>query len=120
MLTTLQMNVESDHVYVLKIYSDFEGDHNYNSEVNTFRKLSQLGSPESGTITFYGGFVQGETYNVLLQYANGGTLEDYFDNLEPPRERAEIHQFWSALFGLFTAVYRIHNMNFRDGEGRKG
>ena len=92
----------------------------YNSEVNTFRKLGAGGSSESGIITFYGSFVQNETYNVLLQYADGGTLEDYFQNVDPPRHPSHTYQFWKSSFGLFMAINRIHDMNPNEEDGRKG
>jgi len=59
-------------------------------------------------IGFCGSFTQGDTFNVLLEYANGGTLEDFLQKHEPPTNAEDIYKFWSAIFNLTKAIESIH------------
>jgi serine/threonine protein kinase len=105
---------------VVKIYDDFEAERQYNNETNMFRRLTQVDSSEARIIQFYGSFVQDGVFHVLLQYANGGTLEEYFENISPPRRRADMARFWSAMLNLIRAVHKIHGTSFDQDEKRKG
>jgi hypothetical protein len=93
--------------FVLKTYFGTDAATYYNSEVGAFRSLQQNG-PNSGIVGFHGSFTRGDTYNILLEYADKGTLEDYFRQKNPPVESEEIITFWQALFKLVDALRRIH------------
>lgn len=75
--------------------------------------------PTPGLIVFYGGFQHRDTYNILLEYADGGTLEDVFQKLDPPSRGFEINAFWRSFLEIFKGVEGIHELS-RDGQDLKG
>jgi hypothetical protein len=59
-------------------------------------------------IGFYGNYVQGNNYNLILEYADQGNLEQYFENTDPPCEEDDIMKFWRGMFGILKALDSIH------------
>ena len=59
-------------------------------------------------IGFYGSYRHGESCNLILEYANEGTLEDYLQKCSPPTAGPDIYKFWSGLLGLIKALEAIH------------
>lgn len=47
-------------------------------------------------------------YNLILEYADRGSLLDFYQN-EPPKTSTEVATFWSSLSKFLTAVEKIHN-----------
>ena len=74
-----------------------------------FLKLND-GGPNANIIGFHGSFVRDGTYNVLLEYADRGTLEQYFDTIQPPSSRQDIIQFWGGLLKTLGALVAIHSV----------
>jgi hypothetical protein len=68
-------------------------------------------------IGFYGSFVQDDTYNILLEYADHGNLEQYFQTVPPPSEPEDLISFWRGLFRVIKALNRIHNVPQNDSPG---
>jgi len=89
----------------------------YESEVGAFRKLNR--AQNQHLISFYGNYIQGNSYNVILEYADEGTLEEYFKKIAAPREPDDIHKFWTGLFGLVKALWSVHSVELR-GTSREG
>jgi hypothetical protein len=58
--------------------------------------------------------VQDGSYNILLEYADRGTLEDYLQSTDPPTTGEEIFKFWGALFNIIQALDLIHNVQGSD------
>jgi serine/threonine protein kinase len=65
-------------------------------------------------IGFYGSYIQDGSYNILLEYADRGTLEEYLQNTPPPTTGEDIFKFWSALFNVIQALHLIHNVQGND------
>lgn len=102
--------------YILKQYHHTENaEKDYNAEVQAF---GILGSVE-GLIGFKMGYEQGNTYNVILEDADKGTLEDYFKNTEPPSTSIDIHNFWKGILNLLPAVMKIHAVPFKEEDGQE-
>ncbi|CZR62093.1 uncharacterized protein PAC_11990 [Phialocephala subalpina] len=101
------------HAYVLKTYMTAEAETYYNNETAAFRRLKHQ---DSNLIGFYGSFCQGNTFNIILEYADKGTLERYFKDCRPPIQSEDIINFWDGLFKNIWAVGRIHNLDFRNIE----
>ena len=70
-------------------------------------------------ITFYGSFLQSGIRSVLLEYADGGTLEDFFQTMRPPVKPTDLVKFYAALFKILQAISRIHDMDPHEYGGRK-
>ena len=45
---------------------------------------------------------------MLLEYADQGTLEDYFEHTDRPATEREIAEFWDGLLGILGALKAIH------------
>jgi serine/threonine protein kinase len=96
------------NTFALKTYlfPEAEAARYYDCEVSAFRALSRRSDPH--LIGFYGNYKQGSTYNILLEYADGGSLEQYFAKTQPPCEGIDITNFWTSLFGILKALSAIH------------
>ena len=98
------------NIFVLKQYHcGDEAKVYYENERSAFRNLNSYtsGRDEPSIIRCHGGYVQGKFHNILLEYANLGTLEDYFRR-QPPQTPEEILDLWTKLLDLITALKRIH------------
>ena len=104
---------ETDHTFVLKTYHDNDAHIYYMNEVSSFKRLRDCPT----MIGFFGSFRQNGTYNILLEYADGGTLEDYFRNARPPNRGEDICNFWARFLGIVDALMAIHNEDEEDAEG---
>lgn len=119
-LMTLQLRKDQAYsarpanTYVLKTYNTKDADKYYANEVDAFMKLSKKGVDEN-LIKLLGSYKQGDTYNILLEYADRGTLEDFFQTTPPPSLGEEIIVFWSRLFNVIKALQRIHATERPDG-----
>lgn len=94
------------NTFVMKTYFTTEAERYYNTEVAAFRHLGLNPS----IIRFHGSFTRGDSYNVLLEYADKGTLGDYFKNESPPSGGEEIIRFWEIMFELIDALRRVHEV----------
>lgn len=98
------------NTYVLKTYRYKDAKENYETEVKAFRALMPGGALGKSIIDFYGSYEQDGSYNVLLEYADRGTLEDYLQSTPPPTRGEDIYKFWKALFNVIKALNLIHNV----------
>ncbi len=96
--------------YVLKTYRFKDAKDNYESEVRAFRALKAGGSLGKSIIGFHGSYEQDGSYNVLLEYADRGTLEDYLAKTPSPSTAEDIYMFWGSLFNIVKALKLIHNV----------
>ena len=87
----------------------------YENEVAAFKKLTTKDRNDHSLIQFLGSYKQGDSYNILLEYANHGTLENFFQNVAPPTLAEDIVMFWERLFNVIKALSRIHASERPDG-----
>ncbi|KAF8861721.1 hypothetical protein BDZ45DRAFT_240628 [Acephala macrosclerotiorum] len=99
-------NNPNANTFVLKRYPAKEGESDYTKEVNAFRSVKHADS----VIKFYGSFIHGNDRNVLLEYADKGSLEQFFQSETPPSHRGEIIKFWESLFSLIKGLKAIHSV----------
>ncbi|CZR54400.1 uncharacterized protein PAC_04284 [Phialocephala subalpina] len=78
----------------------------YDSKLHALRKLQQI--RDKHLIGVYGSYTQGNSYNVLLEWADRGSLEHYFQLTNPPAGIVGITNFWTSLFGTLRALHTIH------------
>jgi serine/threonine protein kinase len=90
---------------LLKRYSTKEGEPYYSKKINGFRSVRQADS----IIKFYGSYIHGDHYNILLEYADKGSLEEYFRKESPPSRGIDIIKFWEGLFQLIKGLKAIHS-----------
>ena len=105
---------EDTHTYVLKTYNTPDAQAYYENEVNGFLNLNVRGRSNVNIIGFHGSFIWHGTYNVLLEYADRGTLEQYFSTTEPPSRGEDIIDLYRGLFKLVLALHAIHGVQPSD------
>ncbi|RYP21566.1 hypothetical protein DL765_002202 [Monosporascus sp. GIB2] len=64
--------------------------------------------PSDNIITYHGSFRQNGTYNLILDYADGGSLKDLLVKQVPPSTTDAIEQFWRSLFDVLKGLQSIH------------
>lgn len=101
---------DTDNWFVLKSYRTLDAIKYFENEVEAFRRISRGGQVDPGMVTYHGSFVYHETYNIILEYANRGTLDDYFRTQPPPSTGPGILNFWQNLLKIIPAVQRIHEV----------
>lgn len=101
-------NPRPANTYVLKTYNTKDADVYYKNEVDAFMKLSTRKEGDESLIKLLGSYKQGGTYNILLEYADRGTLEDFLRDTVPPTLGEDIIFFWKRLFNVIKALQRIH------------
>jgi len=112
-LTSDDLNFQPTNVFVLKTYKTDDARIFYENEVGGFTKLieySASGELDENMIGFHGSFVQNGTYNVVLDYADGGTLEEYFQTIERPSKTQDIIDIWSELFNVIKPLQTLHEI----------
>ncbi|KAF2644780.1 kinase-like protein [Massarina eburnea CBS 473.64] len=104
--------------FVLKVYYTNEAERHYENETGALKRLMRARDKKDvkNVVIFYGSWVQGKTYNVLLEFADRGNLEDYWKTTRPPTDLKDITQFWSRLLDTTTALQMIHALEMH-GEG---
>ncbi|KAH8726019.1 kinase-like domain-containing protein [Phaeosphaeriaceae sp. PMI808] len=82
----------------------------YQNEVDSYQVLMRQPDVLPHIVTLHGHFEQHDTFNLVLEYVNGGTLETLFENGERPQSPTEILIFWSSFVKLFNPLYRMHEL----------
>jgi hypothetical protein len=98
-------NNPNANTFLLKRYPTKGAEHCYNQKINGFRSVRQADS----VIKFYASYIHGENYNILLEFADKGSLEEYFRRESPPSRGGDIIKFWEALFQLIKGLKAIHS-----------
>ena len=96
------------NTYVLKTYDTKDASKYFDNEVDAFKKLATKDQKDQSLIRYLGSYKQCDTHNILLEYADLGTLEDYFKKNTPPSLGEDIVMFWGRLFSILKALSRIH------------
>ncbi|KIX03656.1 uncharacterized protein Z518_07209 [Rhinocladiella mackenziei CBS 650.93] len=101
-----------NNTYVLKTFHSrkYPAKCLYKSETAAFAYLKRSCALGNNFIGFHGSFVYNDTYNILLEYADIGSLEDYFTTISPPSTGEDILKLWTSVFGLLTAVENLHTI----------
>lgn len=92
------------HTYALKCYPAKDGPQVYQDNMQAFSHSAKFPT-DCNIIQFHSGFqVLGGSQNALFQYADGGTLEEYFGVTPSPSLLEDKIEIWRALFRLLKAV----------------
>ncbi|KAF4628548.1 hypothetical protein G7Y89_g9603 [Cudoniella acicularis] len=104
--STPNLGVLPTDTFVLKTYFTSDAKVYYDNEVTAFRRLGS----NPNIIGFCGSFIRGKTFNVLLEYADKGTLEQFFKREKVPTDGGEVIQFWERMFKVIDALECIHEV----------
>ncbi len=97
---------------VFKVYQTDEAEDLFNNEADAYARLP--GEAWCYITQCYGTFIQNGKRTVILEYAEGGTLLDFFQRDKIPNTNDELLQFWSHLIELLHALHVIHGMQPQD------
>ncbi|KAL8726824.1 MAG: hypothetical protein Q9166_006440 [cf. Caloplaca sp. 2 TL-2023] len=98
------------NTFALKTYyQTSEAKTYFENERNAFKKLRYHNKPPDNIIGYYGSFVRDGTYNIILEYADRGTLNDYMKNTHEPTSGSSILALWTRCLGLMRGLGQIHN-----------
>lgn len=86
--------------------------------MEAYRKLRPIGNNSPGLTGFYGSFIHNGTFNIILEFADQGTLNEFFERVTPPSTTKDIRDFWSAMFNLIGAIMTIHNLQVQEENGQ--
>ena len=115
-IQTTSANTQQDqsdrfaNTFVLKTYKTKDAEQYYKNEVGGFEKLRSGGGLDPNMIGFYGSYIQDENYNVLLDFADEGNLEQFFRKTGQPSAE-DILPFWRELFNVIKPLMRIHEIS---------
>lgn len=93
-------------MFVLKTYHNNKSEFLYDNERKALTMLMNI--PSDNIVTYYGSFRQHGTFNLILEYADRGSLADLLNKLDPPSTAKDILQFWYSLFSTLHGLRRIH------------
>jgi len=68
-------------------------------------------------LNYYGSFIQNGTGVILLEYADRGSLLEFFRQGDIPYTRDEMLGLWNSLNNLLRGLAVLHNLNERQTEG---
>ena len=105
---------EGDDFYVLKSFTEDHRD-DYLSENESHYSLrhhNNRNQADPGIVRYFGSFQHGSSFNIILEYADGGTLQDYYQKYPPPSTYEDIIAFLTALLDLLSALYTLHVTGF--------
>ena len=93
---------------MIKTYREREAKKNFEREKAAFERLNGGSKPPANIIGFHCSFIRDGTYNLILEYADSGTLRDFMRVKPPPSRGEDIITFWRNLCGLLSGLQTIH------------
>jgi serine/threonine protein kinase len=117
--TIRNSNSASLHIYlqstiVLKEFDHTEIDHSFKNEEETYINLKNKVPPkvyEEQFLNYYGSFKRAGRAFIMLEYADGGSLLDFFNRNQLPLDRQELYGLWWSLSSLLFGLEHIHGLN---------
>lgn len=71
-------------------------------------RLRWNGQPSPHIVAYYGSFIHGNSYNIILEYADLGTLESFMRDTQSPSTFEDTVLFWDRLFDVIHGIMVIH------------
>ena len=93
---------------MVKTYRTAEAKTYFDTERNAFRSLKKAGRPPPHIIGFYGSFQREQCFNIILEYADFGNLEEYMKKVTPPSSTEDTMLFWNNFFDVTHGLMSIH------------
>ena len=114
----LQKPSGSGHkTYAIKTYTTSTGSssskrdakQHFQDECNAFQRITEAGARRRcGIVEFYASFVYNGSFNLILEFADQGTLEDLFKKPKPASGKSVL-AFWENMFEIIKGVFWIHD-----------
>lgn len=95
---------------MLKTYRGDDAKEQYTAERDAFMRLRYDGKPSPFVIAYYGSFIDRDTYNIILEYADGGNLEDFMKRTPEPSTTEDMIAYWDRFCGITHGLAHIHGI----------
>ena len=104
---------------MLKTYTPYYGDEQSSNEIEAFKHLRTIinsntdGKGWNALIEHYCSFEHDGLFNIIIEYADGGNLQELFSSsdIDPPSRGQDIFEFWDGLLELLQGLHLIHSIN---------
>ena len=70
--------------------------------------------PPEHIVAYYGSFIHGNSFNIILEYADQGTLETFMRKTKSPSIPEQTLLFWARLFDVMGGLMTIHGKSRDD------
>ncbi|KAL8713929.1 MAG: hypothetical protein Q9220_002075 [cf. Caloplaca sp. 1 TL-2023] len=107
----LQVPEQAHHLldtFVLKTYRGEDAKNQFEAERDAFKRLRYDKMPTDSVIAYYGNFVDKDTYNIILEYADQGDLAKFLKRTPKPPTIEAMLEFWERLCRLAHGLATIH------------
>lgn len=97
------------------------GDHDaYESERKAYSRLHESNKPCDNILQCHGTYTYSKgsslIHNIILEYADGGSLWDFYKKTPPPSTLQDIKKLYTSFTGLFIALEKLRNEDFRGND----
>lgn len=109
------MNPRQDRV-VIKEYPSSEIEHSFKNELDAYLSFQYPVNEHNESkcfLEYYGSFTQEGKGYIILEYANEGSLLEFFKSNKVPRTRGEFHGLFERLSGLLDGLRILHAESYR-------
>lgn len=103
------------NTYALKVFRGSNAEIPYLKEYRAFKRIRDA---QADIVGFLGAFRHGSSYNIILEYADGGDLENHFKSVIPPPTQVERRKVWNNLQRLLYAVIELQGHDRTGMEAR--
>ena len=105
----------------MKSFRRRDAESNYEKESKAFGHITRGGTRSAaGLIGFYGGFEYRNTFNLILEWAERGTLEDFFHHDDIPSTGSEILALWTSVLETVKGLGVIHEQQVSQEQSPNG
>ncbi|KAL8792768.1 MAG: hypothetical protein Q9195_004655 [Heterodermia aff. obscurata] len=94
--------------FVLKTYRGPDAKEQHQAEHDAFINLRYNGKPSPFIIAYYGSFVDDNTYNIILEFADRGNLDEFMSAMPPPTTEENMIELWDRLSKITHGLAVIH------------
>ena len=101
-------NQHAKNIFVVKTYRTPDAKTYFDTERYAFQNLRIARRPPPGIIDFYGSFERGHTFNLILEYADSGTLDEHMQQVQAPSSLGDINMFWDRFSDVMRGLMTIH------------
>lgn len=93
----------------MKTYRSRDAEDLCKSEVEAYKHIIDA-KADHNFIGFYGGIKHGETYSIILDHADQGTLDDFWSRATAPHQPEQILEFWSNMSQVLEGLSGLHGI----------
>lgn len=109
------LTASDDQPVVFKVYEGAGTEELYKAETDVDLKLRRKNNKYITQHLASFSFQGKRKHIIVLEYAAGGSLKDFFKNTPPPVSPKEFRLLWSRLLKLLDALHVLHDLYRPDG-----